>query len=61
MRKPAVLMVVHGMILAKRVAAAISTRPLTINQEMKASIPTGDIEVSFLGHMLYGARRIRKS
>ncbi len=30
--KPAVLMVVRGMILAKRVPVAISTRPLTINQ-----------------------------
>jgi len=54
-RKPAVLMVVRGMILAKRVPIAVSTRPLTINQDMKAFIPSKDIEVSFLGHMLCGA------
>lgn len=54
-RKPAVLMVVRGMILAKRVPIAVSTRPLTINQDMKAFIPSGDLDVSFLGHMLCGA------
>jgi type I restriction enzyme S subunit len=54
-RKPAALMVVRGMILAKRVPIAISTRPLAINQDMKAFIPKDFIDVSFLGHMLCGA------
>ena len=53
--EPAVLMVVRGMILAKRVPIAVGTRPLTINQDMKAFVPRSDINVTFLGHMLCGA------
>ncbi len=53
--EPAALMVVRGMILAKRVPIAVSTRPLTINQDMKAFVPRADVEVIFLGHMLCGA------
>ena len=53
--EPAVLMVVRGMILAKRVPIAVSTRPLTINQDMKAFVPRANIDVTFLGHMLCGA------
>jgi type I restriction enzyme, S subunit len=54
-QKPAVLMVVRGMILAKRVPVAVSTQPLTINQDMKAFTPRKGIEAEFLAHMLCGA------
>lgn len=53
--EPAVLMVVRGMILAKRVPVAVSTQPLTINQDMKAFMPHNGIESEFLAHMLCGA------
>lgn len=53
--EPAVLMVVRGMILAKRVPVAVSTQPLTINQDMKAFTPRKGIEAEFLAHMLCGA------
>jgi type I restriction enzyme S subunit len=53
--KPAVLMVVRGMILAKRVPVAVTTQPLTINQDMKAFTPRKGIEPEFLANMLCGA------
>ena len=53
--KPAVLMVVRGMILAKRVPVAVTSQPLTINQDMKAFTPRKGIEAEFLANMLCGA------
>ncbi len=44
----AVLLVVRGMILARRVPVSRSLVPLTINQDMKAIIPGPDIESTFL-------------
>lgn len=45
---PAVLMVVRGMILAKRVPVALTAAPLTINQDVKAMIPTGGVTAGYL-------------
>jgi type I restriction enzyme S subunit len=52
---PVVLMVVRGMILAKRVPIAVTTQPVTINQDMKAFRPGKGMEAEFLAHMLCGA------
>jgi type I restriction enzyme S subunit len=52
---PVVLMVVRGMILAKRVPVAVTTQAVTINQDMKAFRPRKGIEPDFLAHMLCGA------
>ena len=52
---PVVLMVVRGMILAKRVPVAVTTQPVTINQDMKAFRPRKGVEAAFLAHMLCGA------
>lgn len=52
---PVVLMVVRGMILAKRVPVAVTTQPVTINQDMKAFRPRKGIEAEFLAHMVCGA------
>jgi len=55
---PAVLFVVRGMILARNVPIGVSTRPLTINQDMKAIIPRPDIDAEYLGSMMRGAEQI---
>jgi type I restriction enzyme S subunit len=52
---PVVLMVVRGMILAKRVPVAVTTQPASINQDMKAFRPRKGIDAEFLAHMLCGA------
>ena len=51
---PAVLVVVRGMILAHSFPVAVSTVPLTINQDMKALILRADIEPRFFGWLLDG-------
>lgn len=52
---PAVLFVVRGMILAHTVPVAVSTRPLTINQDMKAIVPRKGLSALFLAYMMLGA------
>ena len=52
----AVLMVVRGMILAKTVPVGWTTRPVTINQDMKALRPVPGIEPQFLLRALGAAR-----
>lgn len=54
---PAVLFVVRGMILARNVPVAVSTRPLAINQDMKAIVPKEGIEAEFLASMMRGAEK----
>src|SRR5690606_8983381 len=49
---PAVLMVVRGMILAHTVPIALTSVPLTINQDMKALVPGSRLEAEFLGFYL---------
>ncbi len=49
---PAVLIVVRGMILAHTVPVALTSRPVTINQDMKALFPRPDVSVAFLLYML---------
>ncbi len=44
----AVLIVVRGMILAHTVPIALNQVPLTINQDMKALVPVGDVPAEFL-------------
>jgi type I restriction enzyme S subunit len=51
---PAVLIVVRGMILAKAVPVAVTARPLTINQDMKALIPEHEVSSHFLAYLLRG-------
>ncbi len=48
----AVLMVVRGMILAKRVPVAWTTGSVTINQDMKALSPVSHVDGEFLAHAL---------
>lgn len=49
---PAVLMVVRGMILARRVPIASTTAPVTINQDMKALLPQSGVSANFLAAFL---------
>ena len=49
-----VLIVVRGMILAKKIPVAISTVPLTINQDMKAMIPSAECLPEYLLFLLDG-------
>ena len=54
---PAVLVVVRGMILAHSFPVAVSTVPLTINQDMKALKLRADIEPRYFGWLLDGISR----
>ncbi len=49
---PAVLMVVRGMILARRVPIARTTVPASINQDMKALRPRPGLHAAYLGSFL---------
>lgn len=53
-----VLIVVRGMILAHSVPVAINTKVVTINQDMKALIPNGNISCDYLHLVLIGLKRI---
>ena len=53
---PAVLMVVRGMILARRVPIAWITGPVTINQDMKALTPVAGIKAETLARALDSAQ-----
>lgn len=53
---PAVLLVVRGMILARRVPVAITEAPVTLNQDMKALLPAAHMDAGFLGSTLLAAR-----
>lgn len=49
-----VLMVTRGMILDRVVPVAVTTRPVTINQDMKALLPREGIDGVFLAWLLTG-------
>jgi type I restriction enzyme S subunit len=49
---PAVLLVVRGMILSHTVPVALTTAPVTINQDMKALMPMPGCSAKFLAHLL---------
>lgn len=51
----AVLIVVRGMILARRVPVAVNRVPVTINQDMKALVTRGDVSGDYLAAALRGA------
>ncbi|EJR0953670.1 restriction endonuclease subunit S, partial [Vibrio alginolyticus] len=51
-----ILMVVRGMILVHSVPVALTTKPVTINQDMKALIPNKDIQPEFLLFFLKGIK-----
>jgi type I restriction enzyme, S subunit len=51
-----VLMVVRGMILARRVPVAVTSTEVTINQDMKAIAPSSDIDGAFLANVLNAAQ-----
>ena len=53
---PAVLMVVRGMILARKVPIAWITNCVTINQDMKAVVPAVGIKAEFLARALESAQ-----
>lgn len=53
---PAVLMVVRGMILARRVPIAWTTAAVTINQDMKALLPRSGVNAEFLATLLSAAQ-----
>ena len=56
-RPPAVLIVVRGMILNHSFPVAVSTVPVTINQDMKALVPGGGLTSEFLCFALEGLSR----
>ena len=51
-QSPAVLMVVRGMILARRVPIARTTVPVTINQDMKALAPSPALNAAYMASFL---------
>ena len=55
---PVVLIVVRGMILARKVPVAYATEPVTINQDMKALSPLPGIMARFLVNLLGSAQPI---
>ncbi len=54
---PAVLVVVRGMILAHSFPVAVTTVPVTINQDMKALRLRGNLEPVFFAYWLQGVSR----
>lgn len=58
----AVLVLVRGMGLAKGFPVSLIEKPMAFNQDLKALIPSGDIDSSFLLHVLTqcGQRMLRK-
>ena len=53
---PAVLIVVRGMILARTFPTAVTTIPVTVNQDMKALIPRPELNANFLVSLVIGIR-----
>lgn len=51
-KPPAVLVVVRGMILIRTVPVALTTVPVTLNQDMKALLPSAAVNPGFLAHAL---------
>lgn len=49
---PAVLLVVRGMVLARRVPVAWTDAPVTVNQDMKALLPVADVHAEFLARVV---------
>jgi len=56
-----VLVVVRGMILAHSFPVAITTEPMTINQDMKALLPTPRVHPEFLAYLLVGLKSVMLS
>ena len=56
-KPPAVLIVVRGMILARTFPTAVTTIPVTVNQDMKALIPKSELDASFMASLLTGLQR----
>jgi len=54
--KGSVLVVVRGMILIHSVPVGLTMKPVTINQDMKALIPNGEIDGEYLLFLLKGFR-----
>ena len=52
-----VLFVVRGMILIHTLPIAINDVPVAINQDMKAILPSADMDANFLAAMLRGLER----
>jgi len=53
---PAVLMVVRGMILARKVPIAWTMAPVTVNQDMKALLPAPGLDARFLAAFLSASK-----
>lgn len=51
---PAVLIVVRGMILARAFPVAVTTSPVTINQDMKALLPHSSLQPDYLLYLFQG-------
>jgi type I restriction enzyme S subunit len=51
-----VLLVVRGMILARRVPIARTIQPVTINQDMKAIVPAAGIDAGYLAYRMDAAQ-----
>jgi type I restriction enzyme, S subunit len=54
---PAVLIVVRGMILARTFPTAVTTIPITINQDMKALVPKAGLLAEYFALLLTGIQR----
>ena len=54
---PAVLIVVRGMILARTFPTAITTVPVTVNQDMKALVPQAGLSAEYFVSLLSGIKK----
>jgi type I restriction enzyme S subunit len=54
---PAVLFVVRGMILARKLPVAVTRIPVTLNQDMKGLVPRVGISAEYLAFILSGAQK----
>jgi type I restriction enzyme S subunit len=53
-----VLFVVRGMSLAKEFRIGVSARPVAFNQDLRALIPSPDIDARYLGHFLRSSEAV---
>jgi len=54
---PAVLFVVRGMILARKLPVAVTRIPVTLNQDMKGLVPRVGISAEYLAFIISGAQK----
>lgn len=57
---PAILLVVRGMILARHIPVAVATAEVTVNQDMKAIMPSSDVAAFYLAFLMQASKEALK-